>query len=865
MITSGLTEYIKAELNENVSKDLIISSLLEAGWIKEDIDEGFSDIENNKLNPKIEKVDQYRELPDEGDPMELKVKLETESEKEAEGRYKLIADNQLKTAPVVVVKPLRSSNVYNNNVSHIASSETPIEYNPREEVSEIDKIILDTEKNIPIMEIPEAVIPITEVPIASIPTDKKPEIIAPTIEVPVAIKTETVATIPVFSAPINIENIKTEIKPKENIEISKEVLPSKIWIPTTIKPIESNIILNEEKKIKEGNELGIQNIEISNSKEETILPKINLIKIESKENQGKGASHIEPLLMNEQIIKSEINPIAKIETPFIPKEPTKVASISNSFDILPPKKKEVIKEFVPISNIAPSIQNLGLTKITEAPMRSAMISSYRQDMISSVVQEDNNIIKTKKKNLPLKLGILIVVLILIGGMLFAFVEGYIKIPGSKFSFFVVQKDPKVVLLNAPSTISKLKSYKTETNINISSPSLSNISIGLSSGDVVNSKDKETMSIDVKGATTNTDQNEITDNIYNIKSTLLKNDIKTNIKKHGSSIYITIPDLSQILVENTPEPTTLSLNRDQVGLVINELLPDMQALIKKLDVYNIVSSETPPYVTNELSFIFKDFINTFEFVNKGEESIHGVDTYHYEVTITRANTKKLLSSLSSLFMTQLNDEEKKVLEEAIGASSIDSFEVWIGKSDDNLYQIKFSASAPLSKILRLNDSGIAGNEVKLGWTTTYYDLDIENKINSPTAEVNAENFIKNIQNIKIKNIISSLKPQSTLFKNAVGSYGKKINTGGSCTTPVSGSMFSPLGQTKGADTAIGSISTIMKSVLSITKGEGYCYSTPNAWALIVPLSTTPISYYCADSEGNKTTILSPVTETSCIPK
>jgi hypothetical protein len=46
MITSDLVSYIKKQINNNKSKDLIVSKLLLAGWHQEDIDEGFLSVEN---------------------------------------------------------------------------------------------------------------------------------------------------------------------------------------------------------------------------------------------------------------------------------------------------------------------------------------------------------------------------------------------------------------------------------------------------------------------------------------------------------------------------------------------------------------------------------------------------------------------------------------------------------------------------------------------------------------------------------------------------------------------------------------------------------------------------------------------------
>ena len=621
---------------------------------------------------------------------------------------------------------------------------------------------------------------------------------------------------------------KEEVKsaPKSSLDLLK------VWVPTNIKPV---IIPARSATVAGGEEEKVEEVKIEEVKKDEKKEEIK--KVEVKE-VGK-----EVELFNLEL-KGEVREPTTFIKPFIPSVPP----------ITPPSS-------IPSKISTPS--SVVLNAMSDIAPKTAMLSSYSKDILSATIKEEKVKTSSGNKKWILKIGILIIILSLVGGMVFAFVEGYIKVPWSKLSFLIVKKDPKVIVLNAPSTISNLISYKVDTNINISSPSLSNITIGLSSGEVVTSKEKDSISINVKGLVNHVADKTVFDYIFNLKSSLLENEITTDWKSDGTNLFITVPDLTQIFGNEAPTPTTVSLSRNQFGLVVPEFSTTVQDLIKKVDIYNILSSETPLYVKEQTLSILKEFIGTLEYVDKGKENIHGIETSHYEVTATRPATKKLLSSLVGLFSLQFTDEEKKNLDEALGASSISSFEVWVGKNDDNLYQTKFTLNAPLSRILWLNDSGIADGEVKLDFISTYYDLNIPNNIIMPTEQViNMEQFINNIKDIKIKNVISSFKPHTIIFKNAVGSYGKKINTLGSCTNPDSGSIFSPLGHVKGADTVVSSISSSISSLLLLTKGEGSCFSTSKAWALGAPLNTTPVSFYCADSEGTTTTLLAPITGTVC---
>ncbi|MFA6386740.1 MAG: hypothetical protein WCW04_03160 [Candidatus Paceibacterota bacterium] len=767
MITLELVEYIKSQLNKNISKDLVVSNLLEAGWRIEDIQEGFLRIDQVKIEEPEEvkkNIDRYREPADDTDPLALKEEVKEEKKEESTlGLLKVWTPTNIQ--PVII----KEEPIVVEEIKKIE---------PEEPKSKLDEIKAIVEK---------------EMAAAAVTT---PEI--PVVEPSITPVTPIISTPPVGEFEFKIK-IPEETKKDEKIEFSTS------------------------------KELEPYNLEIKG--EEQIIPAV--VEPVINEVQPVISAATEPVVEEVKPVIPATEPISV--APLIPNIPTKIST--------PTTPSNVMSDIVP---------------------RNAMLSSYSRDLLNMTKKEEEVITATptkKKKILKITL-ITIGAILIVGGMIFSFVEGYLKIPWSNLSFLVVKRDPKVVLLNAYSNISDLKSYKVDTLINISVPALSNITTGLSSGTVVTSNERDSISINTKGIVSHKDLQTIFDYNFNFNSSLLKNDIKTDWKYDGSNFSIAVPKLGEILGKDAPAPAVVSMKKNELGLIVGEFSDNVQGIIKNIDIYNIISNGVPPFVQDQTITTLKEFIGTLEFVEKGKESIHGIETYHYEVTVTRPATKKLLSSFVDLFSLQISEEQKKNLDEALGASSISSFEVWVGKNDDNLYQIKFTLNAPLSKVLRLNDSGIANNEVKLDWMTTFYDLDVENSIVMPSEQMNIKDFVNDIENTKIKNIISAFKPQATLFKNAVGSYGKKSEALGSCTLPLSGSLFSPLGQSKGADTAISSISSSMSSLLLLTKGEGSCYSTSKAWALAAPLYTTPISYYCASSEGDPTTLTGPINGTTC---
>ncbi len=782
MITSDLIEYIKSQLNDNVSKELIISNLIEVGWKVEDINEGFASIEpitkiiqpvetvikeEVKLSeqPKEDKnTDPYREFPD---------GIDIEKENPYQVDNKADKNNVLETKAEPLITTEIKQEVYSNqskkNITESLDQKnqsfkvwTPSSIKPKEEI--FPKLKEEKEELIPKIE-------------------------------------------------NKIENFNLELE-------AGDIKPSTTESISEVKKI--------EEKIEE--------------KQEDIIPII------SKNRFDSGASLIKesvPKKIEEVVpVKPIINPVVN---PMV--VPVSTSTVANTL-------KNVVQ---PINNPVP------VNTMKDVVPRNAIISSYSQDILAASKEKEEP--KTKKKGIFIKIGILLIVLAIIGSMVFAFVEGYVKIPWVDWKYSVVKKDPKVFLLGASESLSELSSYKVETDIDISIPSLSSITTGLVNGESVNdSKDRDFILFNTKGIANRAGGKLNFQYLTNISSSVLKNDIENDLKYDGKLLYASVPDLSEILKKDAPQKNNVSFTPDQLSLVVNEFSSATQNIIKKIDGYSISSGKIPLYVKTKIKSIFEEFINSLSFVEKGKETIHNVETYHYEITVDRQSTKKLLVSLSDLFVTSATDEQKKELDEMLGASSISSFDVWIGIEDNNLYQIKFTFNTPLSQILKLNDSGIAGNEMKIEWRTTYYDLNVPNNILMPEQSIDMETFVNEIKDTKIKNIISSFKPEANALKNSIGSYGLRTNPTGSCTNPNPGSLFSPLGHKKGSETAVGGIAEVMTSLLSVSSGAGSCYSTPKEWSISVPLyirsEEESSKFFCTDSSGNSLVMTTPINGTFC---
>lgn len=535
-------------------------------------------------------------------------------------------------------------------------------------------------------------------------------------------------------------------------------------------------------------------------------------------------------------------------------------STQSSLEVKPVfiRKEESIPTLIP--KAPPTSSKPSVDSVVRNIPEGALLTTLSRDIIASndLIRENNPPKKNKKL---VAILVTVIALSIIGGTVFAMMSGYITIP----SFSFIKKDPKIALLSTPLTLNALQSYKSDTLISISLPSFANITNGLISGDPVTSKNKDSISLNIAGVIkqkAESPSSSLSDYSLNIKSSLLKNDINSNLKYDGKTSFINIPDLSAILEETAPPARVVSIKNDQIGLLLSLIPNDLADKVRSADIYNILSGKIPSSINSSTADALKDFINSADVAEKAPEIIRNVDTYHYQITIDRQSTKNFLTSILDPFITTLSDSEKKNLNEAIGATTLNSFEVWIGKDDSLIHQYEFSMAIPLSKVISLEDKGIAGNIVTLDWQSTFYDFNIPNTISMPNDALPIEDFIKLIIDQKIKITLSSFKSEALRLRNAEGSYGKRANLKGSCTDPIPSSLFSPVGHTKGSATAVGTIAGTMNNILSTTNGVGSCFSTLNAWAIAVPLASNPASLYCVDGLGSSVILTAPLNSTVC---
>ncbi len=614
-----------------------------------------------------------------------------------------------------------------------------------------------------------------------------------------------------------------------------------------------------------------KNTEIEIFNEE--LPKGEEPKTETLQNKTIEPSKVW-IPMNMPIKETE-----KVEIPIISKElnepPQKVEIINPKyFDA----KEELIPTLIPKVEISstpvilpPKNDVLPVDDFNKSAKKSlaknlpqeAMLASYKSDSLLADRNGEQLILPKKRK--ILKWIIFISILILAASLFWYFANG-----DTSFSF--IKKDPKVLLLNNSKILSSLKSYKTETKIEISSPSFSSITYGLISGEAVPSRDKDFLTIDVSGIINQKDGGFLSDTAITAKGSILENNIFSNIKNDGTNLYISDSSFSQILKDESLYSGFIQMNKNEINSMASLFPLKIESKLNKIDIYKILSGGLASYINGENLVEYNELINKADIIEKGEENIKGIETYHYSISANTELFKKLIEKISINFTQNLSEEDVSNLELILGSSTINSFDVWVGKGDSNIYQYSFDFDIPISKIIGFTDASIGDNKINIVWKTTYYDFDIVNNIIMPEDFIPATDFSNSIREIRIKNEIISFREISSALLKKEGTYGKNSNMKGDCANPISGSLFSPLGHTKKAAEEISSISLFLNKILAKNEEGSSCYSNSRAWSLAVPIFNNyneilseeeKIKYYfCVDSTGSDKELINPPAGVIC---
>lgn len=703
--------------------------------------------------------------------------------------------------------------------------------------------------------------------IKPIPIPKKEyQPITPITTVPLYVEPVVTSIPPIKSAPIKPTSIPIPRVPET---LKKEYQPTtpKITVPLYVEPIKTST--------REAKNSRMEAIKIPTPRAQETTPKEYqpiTPKIAQVSNQ---VSYVEPITTITKEVKSA--PIEQISIPTsrVPETPKKDnqainQNIISGTPVINPRlindmaKRENQKGFIDLSqarelsaiNLEPKNSTfnkmnseINQEKSVDLP-KKAMIASYSEDYLSANLIKEKTIQKERAK-IPKSLIIIIIVAILLGALTFGLLGGYLKIPDINFSF--IRKDPKVLLLKSGGMMAEVKSYKVETEVNISLSSLSNITASLLNGENMGSRERDDVSISVKGQVNKNDRYQ-SDYISTIKSSILKDGITVEYKKDNDISFATVSDFSKVFGDNIPNLGMIKLSKDKINLLSPKLPLGLGDEARDMEVYQSILGGILEENKQEISKAFGEFISEVKFSKKGEEIIHGNNTYHYIISADKAESKKLFRQLVDIILKDAPSDSKIVLDNLIGSINIDTFDIWIGKDDNNIHQYKVTLKIPLSKVINYENKGISNSQIIFDLQSTFYDFDLDNKITMPTNAIDIDQFLNIVEDSQVKEGALLFKKNARSLYNAEGSFGKTSNKNGLCDQPPSGSLFSPLGHSTGGNTAVGEIAQNMKNILAVTHNTGICYSSPSAWAMALPLSEQPGQYYCLDNTDESPKII-----------
>lgn len=590
------------------------------------------------------------------------------------------------------------------------------------------------------------------------------------------------------------------------------------------------------------------------------------------------------------VLDTEELPAPLNEVPLKKEEPQ---SIPNSFVWIPKsvpikeakkeeikqenKNNEIVEKKEPISetiinsfthqnktekdNLVP--QNNPSIKISEVKdvSKIAMLSSYKTDSEFLLNKDDDkrSMGQNPKKKKHVGLLLFLFLLIILGALFFLYKEGIINLKFKKenSSNIIDANSLSSVLLEKTNNLSSLKSYKTETSIDISSIAVFDILSG-------NVKDENptTQSLNLNILSLVNDSGLVSDNFITIKGTIIPDYITTDLKINGQDSYVSFPDLKQFKDKFSPQSGVVKINKEEFGLLPSLFSLESGERLNKVNLYKIFSNSLPSHVNNDVINLYNNFLSNENITDRGDDIVKGITSRRYSVSTDSQFAKDLLFFISKNFASEnLSLDDQNKLNDILNSSSISSLDVWVGK-DSDIYQYDIKIDFPLSKVLNIKDlEGTLKDKISISWRSTFYDFNVSNNIFIPSEFKIINEFNKDAKIAKIKNELVAFQEESKKVFEKNGSYGLKSNTLGSCANPTEGSIFSDVGHNETVLFNINLISNILKNVLNDTGGKSYCYSNSKAWSLAVPIlndysqtnsvsSSSSPSYFCVDSTGVK---------------
>lgn len=400
----------------------------------------------------------------------------------------------------------------------------------------------------------------------------------------------------------------------------------------------------------------------------------------------------------------------------------------------------------------PQPQVMSQPKVDDQPQ----VVNQLQPQAQYQPQTTPNQMPKEKKGMPLILKIfifLIILVVLAGAGLFVAGQYFnVNIPWNPFAL-----SPQAVVKNMMANMKNIKAYHTSIQVSISAASSANANQTLGS-----------FSLDTEGGTDITDaKNPKADYTISVNLGLpaaVTSPILANMDVIGVNnvLYLRLNSLqmpteytngintAQILgnwleADQDSMKALTAAESSQIGQVT---LPPSSASQKMAqEIQNLISSENLVSVDKQLS----------------DQVINGQDTYHYSITISSAKLKDLATKIMNLTTQEAASTQNSGT--SAGSSLVDGMaggvansfidavgdinaEIWIGKKDYLLYQVKFDKTIDLNKLFPGANTQLA---IKVDDNNSNFNKPIT--VQEPASSQKIEDFVLPL--IKVQQIQSDM--------------------------------------------------------------------------------------------------------------
>lgn len=325
---------------------------------------------------------------------------------------------------------------------------------------------------------------------------------------------------------------------------------------------------------------------------------------------------------------------------------------------------------------------------------------------SSTGAMENNMPRVRKSHMILKLLMVLIIVIVLGGAGYFVAGQYLNLPYSNLLWSLFAPNPQTVVNNMLTNMEKVTSYHTTTQVDVAATNSTNKT---SIGELVLNTNSEIDITDINNP--KTDGNFIINLTMPGSSSPLAS-VSVSLASVGGVSYIqlnniVVPatfyapglDISKIQGEwfKIDQDSVKALSQVEGNQVTIPNIPQVNALATVAKLQNLIASE------NLISF------------NKqlNDEVVSGQDTYHYLLTISKDKLEDLLnkaialglSSSSNSQVSSTTNSSSSLIEnmaQAFVKTCVDAIgdinlEVWIGKKDYMLYQDKIDQLIDSNKI------------------------------------------------------------------------------------------------------------------------------------------------------------------------